>query len=137
MLDLSRKDELVVVKLGDAEITCKPHRSQDHTIAKLKASKSVIALKKQRAEELEQGVETKLPNMDDEDVVTGVFTCVFNTEFAKLVILEWKGVGIAGEEIPVNDENIELLMADGALQEQFFIQYMELQRQVEEEKKSL
>lgn len=135
MLDLTKKDELVIVKLGDAQITCKPHRSQEYNIAKLKASKEVIALKEQQAEELSQGVQSKLPNMQDDDVITGIFTCLFNTNFAKLIIMNWQNVGINGQDVPVNDENIELLMADGALQQEFFLQYMELQRQIESEKK--
>lgn len=135
MLNLSRSDELVTVTIGDAEIICKPYRSQDYTITRFKTAKAIAELKEQRNAELEEGVETKLPNLDNAEVLQGVFTCIFNTELAKLVILEWSGVGKDDEEIPVNDENIELLMADGVIQESFITQYMELQGQIEAEKK--
>ena len=135
MLDLSRSDAIVSVKIGDAEINCKPYRSEHRAIANLKAGKAISDLQKQRQEELEQGVDTKLPNFDDVEVLNGTFVCIFNTELAKQVILDWKGVGLKNEELPLNHENIELFMADGVLQEQFVIQYMKLQNEIEEEKK--
>lgn len=98
-------------------------------------SKAIVDLQKQREDELKEGVNTKLPDFDDIEVRNGTFVCIFNTELAKQVILDWKGVGLKGEELELTPKNIELLMADGFLQEQFVSQYMELQREIEEEKK--
>lgn len=135
MLDLSRSDAIVTVKISDAEINCKPYRSEHRAIANLKASKAIVDLQKQREDELKEGVNTKLPDFDDIEVRNGTFVCIFNTELAKQVILDWKGIGLKGEELELTPENIELLMADGFLQEQFVSQYMELQREIDEEKK--
>jgi len=64
-----------------------------------------------------------------------LFNCIFNVELAKLVILKWSNIGIKGKAVAVTPENIELLFEDGFLQEQFYIQYMKKQTEIEEEKK--
>tara|TARA_Y100000590_G_scaffold470719_1_gene668391 strand:- start:3343 stop:3756 length:414 start_codon:yes stop_codon:yes gene_type:complete len=137
MLNLSRKDEIITIKLKGAKINCKPYMSEHRAIAKLKASKEVSELIEQRKSELEQGVDSKLPNFDNIEVQNGIFISIFNTELAKQVIIDWSGIGSDNKELPVTDNNIELLMTNGALniQEEFIKQYMELQTEVEEEKK--
>ena len=42
---------------------------------------------------------------------------------------------VAGKAVTVTPENIELLFEDGFLQEQFYIQYMKKQTEIEKEKK--
>ena len=134
-IELSRRNELVIVKLGDAEITCKPYRAQEYTIAKVKTLNALNELKKQREDELSVGAESKVPNLEDTDVFTGMYTHIFNVEVAKQVIIEWKDITLNGKPAELNDENVARLLEDGVLQEQFILQYEKLQREVEAEKK--
>jgi len=135
VLELSRRDEIITVKIEDAEIVCRPYRAQHYSIAKLKTFKVLESLTKQRAEELEIGVETNIPNLEDNDVRTGMHFHIFNVEVAKLVILSWKGIELNGEPAELNDDNINKLFADGFIQDLFMTQFMKLQNEVEAEKK--
>lgn len=136
MLDLARKNEPVIVKLEDAQITCKPYRAQEYTIAKVKTLNALNELKKQRKDELSVGAESKVPNLEDPNIFTGLYTHIFNVEVAKQVILDWKNIGLDGKEIKPTTENITRLFEDGILQDQFMMQYEKLQKKVAEEKKS-
>ncbi|MCP4355793.1 MAG: hypothetical protein GY793_09240 [Proteobacteria bacterium] len=135
VLELNRREELVKVNLAGAEITCKPYRAQEYTIAKVKTLNALNKLKKQREDELSVGVESKVPNLEDTDIFTGMYTHIFNVEVAKQVILEWQDITLNGEPAELNNENIVRLLEDGVLQEQFILQYEKLQREVEVEKK--
>jgi len=135
-LELSRRDEMVQVELGDAKIECKPYRATHYTIAKMKTLKALEGLKNQRKEELEMGVETTVPDLSDNEIYLGMYTHIFNVEVAKQVILSWDGVSLNGEPAKLTPENITRLLEDGFLQEQFIGQFMKLQKEVEAEKKS-
>lgn len=135
MLELSRKNEPVIIKLGDAKITCKPYRAQEYTVAKVKTLNVLNELKKQRKDELSVGAESKVPNLEDSEVFTGLYTHIFNVEVSKQVILEWSNIALNGEEVKPTAENITRLLEDGVVQDQFIMQYEKLQREIIAEKK--